>query len=216
MKQLLNPAQNAALSLILFKIASFAKMSFILGSQYAFFSATSVMLPLSGAFAGMQGVFSTFAGVLILKIFTGHMLFSAHMLAYFIPGFIASLYWAISSRWVRVIPALLAIVVFISHPVGAQAALYSCFWVIPLIALFYFQETVFLRALGSTLTAHAVGSVIWLYTVPMTGDQWLMLIPVVIVERLLFASGMVIAYKTMHWFLLNIPIKIIFPSIQKS
>ena len=49
--------------------------------------------------------------------------------------------------------------------------------------------------LGSTFTAHAVGSVIWLYAglVP-NPETWLALIPVVVLERILFASGMFVGY----------------------
>jgi hypothetical protein len=201
MKNLLSPNQNALASLILFKLSSCAKISIILGSNLAFFSATSIMMPLSGAFAGIQGAFAASAAILILKIITSKALFSAHFLAFYIPGFFASLYWATPSRWLRAIPALIAIPLFIAHPIGSQAALYSLFWLIPVATLLFFNQSLFARALGSTVTAHAVGSVIWLYTIPMAPDQWLMLIPVVIVERLLFASGMVIAYKVCAYLL---------------
>jgi hypothetical protein len=52
--------------------------------------------------------------------------------------------------------------------------------------------------LGSTFIAHAVGSTIWIYTVPMTAQMWLGLMPLVAIERLCFATGMVVSYHAVH------------------
>jgi hypothetical protein len=60
-----------------------------------------------------------------------------------------------------------------------------------MILYFVPQKNIFFTSLGSTFTAHAVGSVIWLYTIPMTAGMWLALIPIVALERLCFATGMV-------------------------
>lgn len=90
---------------------------------------------------------------------------------------------------------------FIVHPVGGAAWAYSLYWLIPVALYMIRKESLFLTALGSTFTAHAVGSVIWIYANPMTPQTWLALIPVVFIERLVFASGMVVAYhaiKTLH------------------
>lgn len=122
-----------------------------------------------------------------------------HFLAYHIPGLFASLYWATQSRLVKIAPAVLCMILFITHPVGASAAVYSLFWLIPICVTLFCKETIFTRSLGSTFTAHAVGSVIWLFTVAMSADQWLALIPVVIIERALFTIGMVVAYKVIAW-----------------
>lgn len=202
-KYLLGPVQNSLLFPVLIKLSGFAKVSFILGSQVAFFTACAVITPLSGAFAGLAGSFGVFAvGIMLRLILMGTM--PLHFLAYHIPGLFASFYWASSSRFIRLAPAILCMLLFITHPVGGQAALYGLFWLIPVALTLFAQETLFTRALGSTFTAHAVGSVIWLYTVPMSADQWLMLIPVVIMERLLFAAGMVAGYKVIEWVLMNL------------
>lgn len=84
---------------------------------------------------------------------------------------------------------------FIAHPVGSQAFLYSFYWLIPVAIYLMGRNSLFAQALGSTFTAHAVGSVIWLYANPMTPEIWLALIPVVLVERLVFASGIVLVYQ---------------------
>lgn len=184
----------------LIKAASFLKVSFILGSWAAFFSATSIMVPLVGAFTGISG--SIVVGALSLFVryaITGSLPFI--FLAYHVPGFCASVYFASSSFLIRLLVPLVCIAAFIAHPVGAQAWFYSMYWLIP-VALYYVpKDSLFLKSLGSTFTAHAVGSVIWLYANPMTPDVWLALIPVVLIERLVFAAGMVVAYHAIQFML---------------
>ena len=207
-KNLMSSFSNAFLFNALIKLSGIAKVSFILGSHAAFFSASMILVPLSGAFAGVAGSFAFFGVRLAISLLWTAVL-PFHFFAYHIPGLFASLFWATDSKLFRIVPAIICMTLFLMHPVGSGAALYSLFWLIPVITTLFFKETYFTIALGSTFTAHAVGSVIWLYTVPMTADQWLMLIPLVIVERLLFASGMVIAYKVMRSILLkiNVPLK---------
>ena len=105
-----------------------------------------------------------------------------------LPGLFGAFYWSSYSPIIRVCVPALCIVLFISHPVGSQAYAYSFFWFIPLCMYALKTRSLFAEALGSTFVVHAVGSVIWLYTVPMTAAQWWMLIPVVMVERLVFAG----------------------------
>jgi hypothetical protein len=197
-KKLLSPFHNTLLFNTLIKLSGFAKLSFIVGSQVAFFSGVAIMAPLAGAFAGVSGSFGVFGtGILIRAFLSGWMPY--HFLAYHIPGLFASLFWAIESRIIRIMPAVLCMLIFIMHPVGSSAAFYSLFWLIPIYTTLFCKDTIVTRAAGSTFTAHAVGSVIWLFAIPMTADQWLALIPVVIVERALFAVGMVIGYKVIEF-----------------
>ena len=81
-----------------------------------------------------------------------------------------------------------------------NAFLYSFYWLIPPIiygleSLFAYRLD-FLRMLKSSFIAHAAGSVIWLFLVPMTTERWIALIPVVMVERLLFASILLLIFYT--------------------
>lgn len=62
------------------------------------------------------------------------------------------------------------------------------------LAVFNLFPHVSSKSLGSTFTAHAVGGAMWNYTVPMTPAAWIALIPVVIFERLLFASGISVSF----------------------
>lgn len=177
----------------LVKVSSFLKVSFIVGSWAAFFSATSIATPLVGAFTGIGGTIVVFALSMIVRLLiSGTMPFI--FLAYHIPGLCASAYFASSSVAIRMGIPLLSMALFIAHPVGGQAWAYTLYWLIPVALYFIRKDSLFITALGSTFTAHAVGSVIWLYANPMTPGAWLALIPVVLVERLIFASGMVVLY----------------------
>lgn len=179
----------------LVQLSSVAKMSFIVGSCAAWFSASAIMAPLAGFFGGIIGC----GVVLIVRMVFHYIIFktiSFKFLALCIPGFCASLYWATRSSIIRVVLPLACMALFIAHPVGNQAFFYSFYWFIPVVLFFVGRETLFMQALGSTFVAHAVGSVIWLYTVPMTAVTWMALIPVVALERFVFAMGMVVVCKS--------------------
>ena len=179
---------------LLAKLATVFKVSFVVGSQMALFSVANCITPLVGTFCG-----ATAAGALFLAHLLWHLLMyktvSLGILAFHVPGLCASLYLAKRSSAIRFFLPALCMALFIAHPIGGQAFVYSFFWFIPMVLYFFPQRLFFWQALGSTFVAHAVGSVIWLYTVPMTASVWLGLMPVVAAERLLFAVGMVIMYR---------------------
>ena len=103
----------------------------------------------------------------------------------------------------QVILPLACFTIFITHPIGSHAILYACYWFLPpvlyLVKLFKQYNNIFFEALGITLITHAIGSILWLYTVPMTTEQWLMLIPIVAIERLLFALVSAGAYRVIDF-----------------
>lgn len=170
------------------RLFSLFKMSFVWGSHMALFSAANIVTPLAGAFGGLTASF----GVLGLSLLVKFLLFKSvplTFLAYYIPGFFASVYFARRSSLVRIGVPLACISLFVAHPVGAQAFLYAALWLIPVMVYPYTEKHVFFTALGSTFTAHAVGSVIWLYAMPATPVFWLALIPVALAERFCFALG---------------------------
>ncbi len=149
---------------------------------------------------GLVGIFPSF---LLLVIRTGIQTYKINTLytilsAYHIPTFCGALYFsALKKRLLTVFTALiplLCIALFIIHPVGQLAWVYTLYWFIPVITLFLARQNFFLHALGSTFTTHAVGSVIWLYTHPTIPLYWLELIPVVAFERLLIALSMTALY----------------------
>lgn len=183
---------------LLIKLAAFLKVSFMVGSQFAFFSGVNFVAPLAGAFGGVIGSYTTLA----LRVLFGLLFFNItgfKFLVSYVPGFCASLYWASPNIVIRLFLPFACMILFIAHPVGLPAFMYTFYWLIPIALYFVRRKNVFLEALGSTFIAHAVGSVIWLYTQPMTPALWIGLIPVVAVERLLFASGMVLGHHVIVW-----------------
>lgn len=185
---------KAASYAAIFKLSGLLKVSFLVGSQMIWFSGVNAILPLSGAFGGVFG-----AGLVFLMRQLIHLIcfktVSLSFLALCIPGFCASLYFASRHIAIRLLLPIACMALFVAHPVGAQAFVYSLYWLIPVVLYFIPQQSLFFTALGSTFVAHAVGSVIWCYTVPMTPGMWMALMPIVMLERILFALGMVVAYR---------------------
>lgn len=179
-------------------IVKFIKVSMVIGSYTAFFSLNNCLLPLSGAFFGLTGALF----VTLIKMIFGMLayggLFPLSKLAFCIPGFFAAAYWTSPSWLLRIGVPLACMLLFIVHPVGGQVWVYAMYWWIPIALYFIQKNNLFMIALGSTFVAHAVGSVIWLYTVPMSTSAWVTLLPVVIIERLIFAAGAVMLYKGIH------------------
>ncbi len=180
------------------QLAKFIKISMVIGSYTAFFSLNNCLLPLSGAFLGMSGAAFITLGKMLLGIVLFGGLFPLSHLAFYIPGFFAASYWASPSILMRVIVPIACMLLFIVHPVGGHVWVYAMYWWIPVILYFMKKNNLLSTALGSTFVAHAVGSVIWIYTVPMAASAWRALLPMVIIERLLFALGAVVLYKSLH------------------
>src|SRR5262249_44654239 len=146
--------------------------------------------PLAGSFLGVSGSWMVYIVRILLRACTVGIS-QVHLLTG-VPTLCASLYLS-STHWaVRVALPTLCMLLFWLHPVGLAAGVYALYWLIPVAVFYTKSRSFFLNALGSTFVAHAVGSVIWLYTVPMSSAAWLALLPVVAVERLLFATGMVV------------------------
>ena len=92
---------------------------------------------------------------------------------------------------------LLCILAFVAHPVGRTVWFFSLFWLIPILGKLLPENipgSLIFRSLGATFTAHAVGGAIWVWTVPMTAEAWIGLIPIVAYERILFALGIAGSY----------------------
>jgi len=92
---------------------------------------------------------------------------------------------------------VIAMAMFFLHPVGSQVWYYALYWLIP-IAAFFVRENLWLRSLGTSFTAHAVGSIAFLYTFGTSPEMWLMLIPIVAIERIVFATGIAASYVSFN------------------
>ncbi len=174
------------------KVGSLFKVSFMLGSYTAFFSLSNAIMPVSGAYTGMLGATLATSIGMLLRMMMGGSLFALSYTAQWLPGLFAAYYFASRSFALRAGVPLLCMLFF---ALKSSVWVYSLFWLIPIAVYLSKTNNLFVTALGSTFTAHAVGSVIWLYTMPTTNALWYSLMPIVPIERVLFALGMVATYR---------------------
>ncbi|OGG03823.1 hypothetical protein A2W14_04745 [Candidatus Gottesmanbacteria bacterium RBG_16_37_8] len=96
-------------------------------------------------------------------------------------------------RTVNLMIPLLSMFIFVLHPIGRSAWQYSLLWLIPVVAHF-FRKNLYLRSLGATFTAHAVGGALWVWAFGLSREMWLALIPQSLMERALMAGGITASY----------------------
>jgi len=77
----------------------------------------------------------------------------------------------------------------------------------------FFPGRLFAKSLGATFTAHSIGSTIWIWTIPSTALLWNTLIPIVAVERTLFALGIMVSYLLFNTALSKLELRL--PDISK-
>jgi len=187
---------------VLFALAFTALV--LVGSQYLVFPLLGVenqsftifqfFGPSAGAFLGpILGGALAFAAAAVTLVAGGKEITFFSVLRLF-PMVLAALYFgtkAKDQRLVALVP-IAAMLAFWAHPVGQQAWFYALYWLIPIIATL--KPGLVSRSLGATFTAHAVGSVAFLYALPSTPALWIGLIPIVAFERGLFTIGIATSY----------------------
>ncbi len=187
---------------ILGLLVSQVRLSPIIGTKGQSFTPLEFLGPTSGMFLGsLPGAVSVFFVKLFSAIFAHQNLFDIATIIRLFPMVFAAIYFGLnkarrSDKLILIIP-MVAILLFIAHPEGRQAWFYSLYWLIPIIAFFKKERLIF-NALGSTFTAHAVGSVAYLYAFNLAAPVWLGLIPVVFVERVSFAVGIWATYLLLN------------------
>lgn len=174
-------------------ITSLFKFNYIFGSTASFFHGSTILLPLSGFWFGSSGAAAYFFMRALLKFVMGSSTFL--YVLYHVPSFCGALYWTVHSGFFRIGFPLSCMIAFVMHPEGFNAAPYALFWVVPMVVYSLQLHGTFWQALSSTFIAHAAGSIIWLYTMHIPASMWLALIPVVAVERIICALGMVLAIR---------------------
>jgi hypothetical protein len=171
------------LTILLSKMIPF---SWIIGSYHLTFSCTSMLAPVIAKQFGFAWISLFFVSkslltsscLLLTLLHRTPLIFAAK--AY------KSRHWSTSF----LLPAV-CMLLFVSHDIGSISWVYSLYWLIPM-ALYFFANTIITRALSASFVAHGVGSVIWLYANNLAAPVWIGLIPVVLVERLLIAGGMLV------------------------
>ena len=197
--------KKGILFLLVFSILVFVgdriNFSKLIGADNQFFTLFQFFGPVAGAFLGpVVGVFSVLIAEFASKI-VNHAAFDLVTLLRLTPMLFAAWYFGTKKSKASFLVPIAAIVLFVAHPVGRQVWYFSLFWTIPIIIKLLpkkYGDRVFLRSLGATFTAHAVGGAMWNYIVPMTPGAWIALIPIVIYERLLFAAGITVSFVALN------------------
>lgn len=176
--------------------------------------------PLAGAFLGpVYGIVSVLA-VMIANNLIKDVPWTTGTIIRLFPTLFAVFYFAVitkkgSGRWILAVPVI-AIMAFLAHPNGRQVPYYPLmFWFIPLI-VYKFRSNLFMKSLGATMTAHAVGGAAWIWAFNLKASVWNGLIPVVISERLLFAAGIAVSFIVMKYTLNFLIQKGVLPKINFS
>jgi hypothetical protein len=170
----------------------------IIGAENQFFTFYQAVGPIAGSFLGTTvGVISVLIAELANFIMLGKDWTIINLLK-ITPMLFAAYYFGNNKRTASAIIPAICMALFIAHPVGRQAWPYSLYWLIPIFSRIIPNNVKFrnlLQSFGATFTAHAVGSVLFLYTIPMTSAEWLALIPIVALERLVLGFGI---FGTFH------------------
>lgn len=165
--------------------ACFIPFNWLVGSYATFFSFSTVALPALGYHLSLFYV--------ILAFFTKGLLGSA-VLKFFmlrrLPLIAATMVLRQQTFIGCVAVPLLCMALFCMHAVGGQVFYYSLYWLIPVMIYFGFNSSLFARSIQASFVAHAVGSVVWLYTKSIAPVMWTALMPIVPIERMLLAAGM--------------------------
>ena len=150
--------------------------------------------PIAGSFIGtLPGMVAVFLMQFVNFLKDGAVVQDVGTIIRFFPMLFAVFYFARKSNLNLIIPVL-AIIAFLAHPIGQTVWYYTLFWTIPIIAHFFRDRFLLARALGATFTAHAVGGALWIWAFAMPAGVWISLIPVVAMERTLFALGIYVSF----------------------
>lgn len=184
----------------------------IVGSSQSF-TLFDYMGPTTGLFLGpFFGAISIFFVKLFNTLLGGQNLDLISILR-FLPMMMAAVYLGSKTKKNIIIP-LLCIILFIAHPQGRIAWYYSLYWLIPIIAVFKKDRLIF-NALGATFTAHAVGSIIFLYAFNLPAAVWISLIPIVAIERGLFTLGIWVSYPVFNTILEKLDARFHLPVLKR-
>ncbi len=212
----------------LFFLALFTILGFItlqipfnkLAGSNVSFTLFDFFAPIAGAFLGPFFGIVSVVSVEVVNMLIKHTPWTTGAIIRLFPTLFAVYYFAVinkktpSNQWILVVP-FVAIFAFLAHPVGRQVPYYTLFWLIPFIA-YRFRNNLYMRSLGATFTAHAVGGVAWIWAFNLKAAVWQGLIPVVISERLIFAAGIAASFMAVKYTLNYLAIKKILPRLEQA
>ena len=181
----LNKNKNFILAVLLFIsliTLSFLKLSFALGSYRFFFSGINFLAPLMAVpiLGNLLGLFLVLKYLVFSKVITLGLPTLVSSIYFYVSSKNKNLFFDLSRFILSVILPLVCMFLFIFHPESGKAYIYSFYWLIPVIC--YFSErfkiynSIFTKSLTATFLAHAVGSIILLYTLGAFGKYLIFLI----------------------------------------
>lgn len=168
-----------------------------------FFPAANAFGPSIGGIIGpMFGPLAVITSILLksgFKIPEGVFLIFLRRLG--LPMAAASFYFGmmksnIKARFLATLIPIVMIFAFILHPIGKEVWFFSMLWLIPIIAAYLPNKKIRVTsmALGATFVDHAIGSVLYLYTMNIPAEAWISAIPHAILERISFGLGILLSY----------------------
>ena len=231
MKKFSAPTQVLFVVVFVLLVLVSRKINFspLVGAENQFFTVFQFFGPIAGGILGplFGAALVLFALVtdFFMNLATGSAPFEPKTLLRLLPAVFGAWYFGIKkgklsfgnkdlSSVASIGVPLVAIALFVAHPVAREVWYYSLFWTIPIIAHF-FRQRLFIRSLGAVFAKHSVGSAIWVWTFDMSPGDWILLIPVVIIENLLFASGVTLAYVAASTILARMESKVPFVSVER-
>ncbi len=205
------------ISILLFTLLGFIALQIpftrLMGSNVKF-TLFDFIAPTAGAFIGtLPGVISVFFMQVLNLVLHGGKYDIGGIVRLF-PTLFAVVYFS-KKRSINILIPVVAIIAFNLNPIGRSAWQFSLFWLIPIAAHFY-RKNLFVKSLGATFTAHAVGGALWVWAFGLTKQIWLALIPQVIVERLAMACGITLFYFAFSKLLNYASKRNLFPFISAS
>ncbi|MBM2826213.1 MAG: hypothetical protein HW403_277 [Dehalococcoidia bacterium] len=199
----MNERQKKVVFIALFAVIGFAfqqvPISGLAGAKVSF-TLFDLFGPVAGAFlGGPAGILAVFLVTFTNFGLNGFPLEAGPIVRLF-PTLFAVWYFSLSPREARdtkiLLVPLVAMLVFWANPMGRQVWYYALFWTIPVLA-FFKRDTLLLRSLGSTFTAHAVGGAAWVWVFNMPASVWQNLVPIVAMERLILTIGISLSFVVM-------------------
>ena len=171
----------------------------IMGSDASYFTLFQFFGPIVASFLGLGlGLVALAASQVVNMVVLGKAITLVNVLRLSTMLFAAYYFSRIDFKKLDAVGIgvpLACMALFVMTPAGAGAWYYSLYWLIPVaVRVFGWSKNLVARSLGATFTAHAIGSVIFAYSLPYTSAQWTALVPIVAYERLMFAAGIALSY----------------------
>lgn len=188
--------------LLLVLIGKHINFSPLIGADNQFFTLFQFFGPLAGGFLGpLAGGIAVLGAQIFNNVFVG-VEWTWMTVIRLLPMLLAAYYFSTrSKRWANIVFPVLAMGIFFLHPVGQTVPVFLLYWMIPVIIAVLplkFSNNLFLKSLGATFAAHAVGSAAWAWAVPMTTEAWMVVFSVAWYERLVFAAGIAGSYLVVN------------------